>query len=49
VLQYGLEVLFGNTVLLLMCSASSEWVPFIEHFSFEKKWDLANGMVVASL
>jgi hypothetical protein len=49
VLQYGLEVLFGNAVVLLMCSASSEWAPFIEHFGFEKKWVLGNGMVVASL
>jgi heme/copper-type cytochrome/quinol oxidase subunit 3 len=47
VLQYSLEVLFVTAVVLLMCSASSEWAPF--SFEKKKKWDLANGMVVASL
>jgi len=32
VLQYSLEVLFGNAVVLLMCSASLEWAPFIKCF-----------------
>ena len=45
-LQYGLEVLFGNADVLLMCSVSLEWAPFIERFGFGKlqevgscKWD----------
>jgi hypothetical protein len=43
VLQYGLEVLFGNSVVLLMCSASLELAPFIEHFSFKKLQEVGSG------
>lgn len=37
------EVIFGNAIVLLICSASSEWAPCIERFSFEKLQDVGSG------